>query len=103
LGAGVGFSSVHGSWAWAVVIVSVVLAADSLVALVGPRLVFYLQAVLAALLLVTAEWASPDRASPALLLVVFAGGATIVLGMLAARHEERISEQSHPMNLPVFG
>lgn len=105
LGAGtesLGASPVHGIWVWVVTVVSVVLVVDSLVALVGPRMVFYAQAVLAALLIVT-EWAASDAASLAMLLVVLAGAVTLVLCILAARHEQRISEQSHPMNLPVFG
>ena len=105
LGLGIGsfgFSPAHGSWVWVVAVVSVVLVVESSVALVGPRLAFYIQAVLAALLVAT-EWGASDGVSPALLLVVLAGAATVALGILAARHEQRIPEQSHPMNLPVFG
>jgi len=85
-----------------ITVVSVALIIDSLVAFVGPRLTFVLQAVLAALLSATAGAAS-DALSASMLIVVLAGAATLVLGILAVRHEQRISEQSHPMNLPVFG
>lgn len=97
------FAGLSGMWVAAYVALSVILIVNSLVALVGPKKVFYSQAGLAALLAVT-EWAGSGTSSMfASLIVTVAAAATFILSVLAARHEQRISEQSHPMNLPVFG
>ncbi len=82
---------------------AVVLIVDSLVALVGPKRIFYSSALLSALL-AGSEWiGSGSGAAAATLLVVAAAGATLALSVVAARFEPQVSEQSHPMNLPVFG
>lgn len=98
-----GLASLHGYWVPVTLALGVVLAADSLVALVGPRRIFYSSALLSALL-AGSDWiGSGSTTSTAILLTVAAAAVTLVLAIVAARFEPEVSEQSHPMNLPVFG
>jgi hypothetical protein len=82
-------------------VVSFVLVAGSVSSFFGPRKIFYLSAalsaVLAGLLLTTGVYGWVALATLGLLVI------EILLGVVAARSESRVSEQSHPMNLPVFG
>ena len=81
---------------------SAVLVLDSLVCLVGPRKVFYSSALLSALLAVSVFFSSSFEE-----VVMYATlgllGVELVASIVAARWETKVSEQSHPMNLPVFG
>jgi len=82
---------------------SVLLILVSVVCIVGPRSVFYGSAMISILLgsLVTLESGAGD---PTILwLTLGLAGATFVLSLLSARIKTAVSEQSHPMNLPVFG
>ena len=97
-----GVSSLHDPWVAPTVALAIVLVFDSFVALVGPRRVFYSSAFLSALL-AASEWIGSGSGAAATLLTIAAAGATLCLSVVAARFEPQVSEQSHPMNLPVFG
>jgi Na+/melibiose symporter-like transporter len=83
--------------------VAIILVLDSLVALVGPKRIFYVSALLSALL-TGSEWLGSGADVTAVkVLTIAMACVTLVLSVVAARLEPRVSEQSHPMNLPVFG
>jgi hypothetical protein len=80
---------------------SVVLILGSLASFVGPRKVFYVLALLSAVLgglLLNAYVNTVAEIGTLGLLVI-----DLVISLMAARSEFKVSEQSHPMNLPVFG
>lgn len=88
----------------------IILILDCALALVGPRFTFYAAAFLS--LLVAAAMAlypfgmetvaNPTLSAGSSADLILAA-ATLVLSLLAARSRTPVSEQSHPMNLPVFG
>ena len=90
-------------YAWAVVLVGGVLIIDSLISFAGIRATFILGAVLsvAVLAIVAIQWGtySGIDASVALALSLFA----VVADFVASRPVRGLSEQTNPMNLPVFG
>jgi hypothetical protein len=84
-------------------VVAVILVIDSLVSLGGFRVGFLLGAVLSAvvLVLVALQWGSLgglDSYVSAALSVL-----AIVADAIASRPSGSLSEQTHPLNLPVFG
>ncbi len=82
---------------------AIALVLDSFVALVGPKRIFYASALLSALM-TGSEWlGSGSDATVVNILAIAMAGVTLVLSVIAARFEPEISEQSHLMNLPVFG
>jgi len=98
-----GMTPLHGYWETLTLALAAVLVLDSIVAFVGPSRIFYSTALVSALL-AGSEWVGGGSdASTAILLSVVMGGATLVLSVGAARFEPKVSEQSNPMNLPVFG
>jgi hypothetical protein len=83
----------------------ILLLFDSALSLVGPRRAFYGETIvsgLIALVLVSVEAFRTVDAS-FLLAALVLSVATVVLSLLAARTRAGLSEQSNPMNLPVFG
>jgi Na+/melibiose symporter-like transporter len=83
--------------------VAIILVLNSFVVLVGPKSVFYISALLAALL-TGSEWlGSGTNPTVANMLTIAMACVTLVLSIVAAKLEPQVSEQSHPMNLPVFG
>ena len=64
-----------------------------------------LGALLGAMLVVEPYGGSPSGllANYIVLGNIATAGATVVLSLAAAREGTEVSEQSHPMNLPVFG
>lgn len=85
------------------VVLAVLLVLDSLVCLIGPRIAFYSLALIALLidLIVAINYSS---IAPYSLYVTLAlVSLSLALGLVAARERTGVSEQSHPMNLPVFG
>jgi hypothetical protein len=98
-----GLTPLHDSWMTSTLALSIILILDSLVAFVGPKRIFYGSALFSALLAVS-EWVGAGSDETVFTALVFAmAGLTMVLGVVAARTELRVSEESHPMNLPVFG
>lgn len=98
-----GLTPLHDTWVALTLALALVLIVDSLLALVGPKRIFYSSAVISALL-ATSEWiGSGSGAGAGTLLTVVAAGVTLALSVVAARFDPPVSEQSHPMNLPVFG
>jgi uncharacterized membrane protein YjdF len=88
-------------WYWVTPALAVVLVLASLICMIGPRKAFYAPAGLAFLLMVsTALGSARDLLE---ILTLGLGVVLLVVAVIAARREDRVSEQSHPMNLPVFG
>lgn len=75
----------------------------SFVAFVGPPILFYVGSLLCLLIdaLEVVNYSSIAPGSLYLSLVLIT--VALVLDIAAARHKTSVSEQSHPMNLPVFG
>jgi membrane protein implicated in regulation of membrane protease activity len=69
--------------------------------MVGPRQLFYVTAILALLIGGSVVFYSSISLGNTITLVLAA--VVFVVAMVAARREGRVSEQSHPMNLPIFG
>ena len=82
---------------------AVVLVLVSLATFIGPTVLFYLSAAVGvaidALVLVN----YPSMAEGSFLVTVILMTVSVVLGVVAAMRKTSVSEQSHPMNLPVFG
>ena len=90
-------------WATVTLALAILLVLDSFIAIVGPKRMFYASALLSALL-AWSEWIGSDSgATVASVLAIAMACVTLVLSVVAARFEPKVSEQSHPMNLPVFG
>jgi hypothetical protein len=82
---------------------SILLAVGGLVGLVGPRTVFYATAIFA-LVIDAVEALSYSSVEPVSLYVTLAlVTLSLLLSIWAVREGTGVSEQSHPMNLPVFG
>jgi hypothetical protein len=92
--------SVFSPWPEIVQAVAAVLILVSLVSYIGPRKFFYGSAVLSALLAILVQ---ESVLNPSVLFTFGLAIAAVVLCVVAARWEARVSEQSNPMNLPVFG
>lgn len=87
----------------AMVAVGIVLTLVSFVCLIGPAVTFY-GSVIASLAMVGVEFvtgAGLDTTGFIVSLILMV--ATIVLGMVAATRKQHVSEENHPLNLPVFG
>jgi hypothetical protein len=98
-----GLTPLHDSWVTPTLALSIILILVSLVAFVGPKRILYGSALFSALLAVS-EWVGAGSDGTVFTVVMLAMAAlTMVLGVVAARAEPRVSEESHPMNLPVFG
>lgn len=90
-------------WVTLALAVAIALVPDSFVAIIGPKWILYVSALLLALL-AGSEWlGSGSDATAVNLLAIATAGVTLVLSIAAARYGPEISEQSHPLNLPVFG
>ena len=74
-----------------------------MVTLVGPKSVFYASAVLGLLIDIAEIMNYAGIASGPLYVTVALASLSVILGLLSARRGTGFSEQSHPMNLPVFG
>ena len=74
----------------------------SFACLVLPRRTFYVSAALSALLAASVALDSTLTDWDVVVQLGLALG-TVVLSLIAARWEPGVSEQSHPLNLPVFG
>ncbi len=80
----------------------VVLALGCIGAIVGPRRIFYAPAILSILGAGAAVYGTGPLGWAAWLTLGL-GGVSFVLCVVAARMGAPVSEQSNPMNLPVFG
>ncbi len=81
----------------------VILAIDSVLALVGPRIAFYGEAVVAAIVAFLFFLAQAAMNQPAFWGSFLVSILTLALAVVAGRKKSGISEQANPMNLPVFG
>jgi len=90
-------------WSTLTLALAAVLVVDSFIALFGPKRIFYSAALLSALLVGSELIGSGSAPTAAGLLTMALAGVTLALSMVAARFEQEVSEQSNPMNLPVFG
>ncbi len=98
-----GLAPLRSFWVTLALVMSIALVLDSFVALVGPKAVFYVSALLSALLAGSEWFCSGSDATAVNVLAIAMAGATLVLSLVAARYQQEIPEQAHPMNLPVFG
>lgn len=96
-----GFGSLT-TWSPVVLAVAVLLVLGSILSLVGPKKVFYGSALLSAAQAGVLSLESNLTDFFTLVALGLSGG-TFLLCILAARWETKVSEQSNPMNLPVFG
>jgi len=82
---------------------AVVLVLVSLATYVGPSVLFYLSAAVGAIIdaLVMVNYSSIAEGSFLVTVILVTG--SVVLGVVSAMRRTSVSEQSHPMNLPVFG
>ncbi len=85
---------------------AVVLMVDSLACLIAPRKAFYASALLGAVLAALIGYGgvySGTLFDVSVIVGLVLAALTVVLGLAAARSRGSVSEQQHPMNLPVFG
>lgn len=87
----------------ALFVVGAFLALDALVSFVGVRASFILGGVLSAavLVIVAAQWGTYSATDSAVALTLSL--LAVVADAVASRPVKAISEQTNPMNLPVFG
>jgi hypothetical protein len=90
-----------------ITLVSALLIVSSLVNFVGFRVSFYVSAVISVVLLARfyvsyTEYLSGLNGVDLLVTAAFCA-ATVFLDMLEATRKSAVSEESHPLNLPVFG
>lgn len=98
-----GLAPLRPFWVTLALTVAIILVLDSFLALFGPKRIFYVSALLSALM-AGSEWlGSGSDATVVNMLIIAMACVTLVLSILAARLEPKVSEQYHPMNLPVFG
>lgn len=84
-------------------VLGVILVIDSVIALVGPGFVFYSTAVLALSIdAVEVLWNS-SVTTGTLYITLGLTSLSAALSLAATFRKSGVSEQSHPMNLPVFG
>jgi hypothetical protein len=91
-----------------VLVLGVVLLVDSLVCFLAFSRAFYVSAIVSVLilLLVLVSVAPPSQIwanHPTIPATLLLGIATAVLDVVAARRKTYVSEENHPLNLPVFG
>ena len=82
---------------------AVVLVLVSLVTFIGPIVLFYLSAVVGVTIdaLVVVSYSSIEEGS--FLVTVILVTVSVVLEIISAVRRTSMPEQSHPMNLPIFG
>jgi hypothetical protein len=103
----IGYSSAvyHGA-GWAPMVIGalgILLAFDSLLSLVGPKKTFYGLTIVSVLIVLILALLASEVDVSYLGVVLALTIATAVLSFLAARFKSGLTEQSNPMNLPVFG
>jgi hypothetical protein len=103
LAAFIAYSGASSNFQVALLAVGVTLAIDSLVSFAGIRASFVVAAVLsaAALAIVAIQWGTYQSAESGTALGLSA--LSVVVDLVASRPAKGLSEQSNPMNLPVFG
>jgi len=82
---------------------AVIIILVSLATFIGPAVLFYLSAAAGVAIdaLLAVNYSSMAEGS--FFVTVILVTASVVLGVVSAMHKTSMSEQSHPMNLPVFG
>jgi hypothetical protein len=82
---------------------AVILVLDSLATFVGPAVLFYASAALSLIIdaIEVLNYSSISQGEFYVTLILVA--LSLGLSVVAARRTTGVSEQSHPMNLPVFG
>lgn len=94
-----------------VLLLGVVLLIDSLVCFLAFSKAFYASAALSALVLLLvlfSVWAGISSMQawinyPAIPASILLGIVTVAVDVIAARRKTYVSEENHPLNLPVFG
>jgi hypothetical protein len=103
LAAYVAYSGTSSNLQAALLAVGAVLAIDSLVSFAGIRASFIVAALLSAgvLAIIAIQWGTYPSTDSAGVLALSA--VSLVVDFVASRPVRGLSEQSNPMNLPVFG
>lgn len=94
--------SMSGGDFW-ILVVGILLLLDSIVCIVGFRTAFYGSAALSVLLILDILLFGAAISDIAFIASVLLGLITVVLDIITVRHREIVSEENHPLNLPVFG
>jgi hypothetical protein len=89
------------AWSWLSTVAALSLVIASLISLFSPRIVFYASALLAIVL--DGSLVVGSALNLVAILTLALGAVAFATALVAARREGRVSEQSNPMNLPVFG
>ncbi len=98
-----GLTPLRPLWVTLALALAIALVLDSFVTLVGPRRIVYVSALLSALL-PGSEWLGPGSdATVVNALAIAMASVTLVLSIITAKFESEVSEQSHRMNLLIFG
>jgi len=84
-------------------LLSVLLILVSIGGIVGPRVAYLVGALLAALTLVLVLDQYAAETNEFLWVTMALAGLTFALDLVTSRQTSSFSEQSNPMNLPVFG
>lgn len=87
----------------AVLVLGIALVFNSVVSFFWHRKVFYVSTLLSALLTLVILLDAGSMDATVFWVTVVLGAITAVANFFAARVRTTVSEQSHPMNLPVFG
>jgi hypothetical protein len=82
---------------------AVVLVLVSLATFIGPIVLFYLTALVGVAIDALFVVNYPSIAEGSFLVTVTLVTVSVVLSVVSAMRKTSVSEQSHPMNLPVFG
>lgn len=91
------------SYGTAIFALCLVLVVDSVASLMAPKVAFYASALIAIIIGAAVAAGSGFTLTSWVMSVAVLAGMTVALDLLAARGITGVSEQSHPMNLPVFG
>ena len=94
-----------------VLVLGIILLVDSLVCFLAVLRAFYVSAAvsaLALLLVLFSVWGTISSMQvwvnyPAIPVSILLGMVTMVLDVIAARRKTYVSDEHHPLNLPVFG
>ena len=85
-------------------VLAIVLVVDSLACFLGWSRAFYLSAIVSVVsLFVAALFASTAFTNIGFEATIVLTAVVIALDIAAAIHKARVSEEAHPLNLPVFG
>ncbi len=98
-----GVQSLTGSGDFWLLAVGALLVLGSMACFVGLQTAYYVSAALAILLVVDMLLFGAPISDLGFILSALFGLITVVLDLIATRRKPIVSEENHPLNLPVFG